>query len=127
MPNKQQQTGFTLVEVLVALVVFSVGALSLTYAVANATNNQINLEQQTLAAWQAKNKLVSLRVSGFPNPGESSDSQTYAHREWKITTKVTPVDIPVLGAMLRQVQVDVADNQSPEVVIQSLRAVLGQN
>jgi len=127
MPSNKKALGFTLVEVLVALVVFSVGALSLTYAVSNAVDNQRVLENKTLGAWQARNQLVQLRIAGFPDIGITKDNQTYSQRDWLITTRITAVNIPVFGGMLRQVQIDVADKQNPVIVLQSLRAVLGEH
>lgn len=110
-----------------ALVVFSIGALSLTYAMTQTADNQIQLENRTLAMWVARNALTELRLAKLPSPSDKTSTHEYASRQWSVSTKIQAIDVPFLGPMLRQVTIDIALKERPDQVLQTLRAVLGQN
>jgi len=55
--------GFTLLEVLVALAIISVGLLSVSTALSRAITINEGLEERTVAVWIAGNKMAELRMS----------------------------------------------------------------
>lgn len=54
--------GFTLLEVLVALAVLAVGAVSLLTATQTHVSRISDIENRTVARWVADNRLVALRI-----------------------------------------------------------------
>lgn len=65
--------GFTLVEVLVALVVVSVALMAALRAVGTLTNGSVDLRARTLAQWSAENRLAQIRVQAeWPGVGRRS-------------------------------------------------------
>ena len=68
-----QQAGFTLLEVLVALVIVGTALSASLRAVANLTQNSGDLRSTMMANWSAENRLAQVRLSHeWPELGERS-------------------------------------------------------
>ena len=79
--------GFTLLEVLIALVVVAVTLAAATAAIGGAARRQRGLEERTFATWAAHNALGRLRLEGFA--GEATEvQQTLAGQRLQIDVQV---------------------------------------
>lgn len=66
-------TGFTLVEVLVALTIVAIALMASIRAVGSLTQSAGDLRSRTLAQWSAENRLSQIRVQReFPSVGRRS-------------------------------------------------------
>ena len=93
--NRAIPRGFTLMEVLVALLIVSLGMLGVIQAVSQAASSTSYLRDKTIAHWVAMNRITELRLqSQPPQLGESSGSVEMSGREWRWSTVVerTAVD-----------------------------------
>jgi len=87
--------GFTLIEVMVALVVIALGMLGVIQAVSQTASNSGYLRDKTVAHWVGMNQLTEVRLQkSAPGIDKSSDEVEMAGRRWKWTMDVTqtPVD-----------------------------------
>lgn len=92
--------GFTLLEVLIALVVVAVTLAAATAAIGGAARRQRGLEERTFATWAAHNALGRLRLEGFA--GEATElEQTLAGQRLRIDVQVRA------GEALRRVELAV--------------------
>lgn len=92
--------GFTLLEVLIALVVVAVTLAAATAAIGGAARRQRGLEERTFATWAAHNALGRLRLEGFA--GEVTEvAQTLAGQRLQIDVQVRD------GETLRRVELAV--------------------
>ena len=64
-PMHGPMRGFTLLEVLIALVVVAVALAAATAAIGGAARRQRGLEERTFATWAAHNTLGRLRLDGL--------------------------------------------------------------
>lgn len=79
-----ERNGFSLVELLVALAVFSLAAMALLNLAAENTRTAAHVENRALAAIVAENRAVELLISPAPlEPGVDEGRQTLAGREWR--------------------------------------------
>lgn len=103
----RRATGFTLLEVLVALVVVAVAVAALGRAGSQVLHGQAELEQRTVALWVADNALAELRLDPAMTPGRRQGSADMAGRSWYWDMLIQPAPG---GEMLR---VDVAVHDAP--------------
>ena len=84
-----KQTGLTLLELLVALAIFSTSAIAIMDTITATARVVDDLEHKTLAHWVAGNKLAELKLkSTWPNIGVTRDEIEMADRDWFLVTKV---------------------------------------
>ena len=108
-----KQRGMTLLELMVALAVFSLTAIAVLDIV-GTTSRQVNaIEQKTIAHWVASNYLEQTRErSDWPNVGISRDKFEMAGREWFITIKVQAT----ARQDIRRLTVEVAQQDDGDVL-----------
>lgn len=110
--QRKKNKGFTLIEVMVALVIVAVAVGALISASASFTSNTAHLRDRTFARWVAANRLAEMRaMREWPDLGKSEGESEFARQTWfwRVTTEA------VQDAALRQIEIQVrlkADNQS---------------
>ncbi|GGN83200.1 type II secretion system protein GspI [Shewanella aestuarii] len=75
--------GMTLLEVIVALAVFSIAAVSVTKSLSEQMANMPILEERTLGQWVASNQMVEARLPEvFPEIGSKDGQVELAGEDW---------------------------------------------
>lgn len=96
--------GFTLVEVLVALMIVAMGLAALMVAVSGTARTSGYLRDKTLAQWIALNRLseVRLNVSKF---GQNTDlgELDFANRKWHYDTRYFDTSFPSMKRLVVRV------------------------
>jgi len=112
MPTAERSDrGFTLIEVLAALVIVALGMLGVIEAVTQTARNGTYLREKTLAHWIAMNLVTERRLLGSPpQVGVTSDELEYAGQRWRYTVKVTQTQVE----SLRRMDVSVRPADAPE-------------
>jgi len=107
--------GFTLIEVLVALAIVTLGMAALLGTLSSAANTSAYLQDKTLAEWIALNQVSKVRLSSqAPSKGDSDGEIDYAGRKWKWTQKVDDMQIQgVLSVVVKVRPADVAASAAP--------------
>jgi general secretion pathway protein I len=103
--------GFTLIEVLAALLIVALGMLGVIQAVTQTARNGTYLREKTLAHWVAMNVITERRL--MPDPpavAESSDEVEFAGQRWRWSMTVTQTAVE----SLRRMDVDVRPADKPE-------------
>jgi len=105
-----QERGFTLIEVLVALAVVTLGMAALLGTLNSAAGTAGYLQDKTLAEWIALNQVATVRLSAQgPSKGSTDGEVDYAGRKWKWTQTVDDMPIPgVLSIVVKVRPSDVA-------------------
>lgn len=121
--------GFTLVEVLIALVVFAVLGFSVTSRVGDVVNQTYSLERRTVAHWVAQNHInrmrLSRRTTTDPLPtGRDRERVRMGGREWLVETEIEETSYPLLRRI--EIQVLVVEDGDEVGPIDSLTAFLGR-
>jgi len=110
---KQQQSGITLLELLVALAVFSISAISILDTISSTSRVVEHIEQKTIAHWIAGNQLTEIQLkSDWPNITVLRTEVDMSDRHWFLVTKVEAT----ARADMRKITVEVRinkDSQSP--------------
>lgn len=93
--RQSRQGGFTLIEVLVAVVILSLAAVVLANAFGSSANGFARMEERTAAWLVASDKLVELQVyQQWPGVGTQDDRLEQNGREWQIRTRISPGPYP---------------------------------
>lgn len=84
-----RQSAFTLLEVLVALAVLTMG-LGAVIKVATSQSSQLtHIKNKTLALWVASNKANEIQLKEWPSVGTSSGHESMGHQQWRWKLKVS--------------------------------------
>ena len=87
--------GFTLIEVMVALVIAALGLAAVAASVSQMVDAGYAMRQRTYASGRAQNKIAELRLANVvPEVSETSGETDYVGREWlwRATISETGVD-----------------------------------
>jgi type II secretion system protein I len=94
MNSQKKSAGFTLLEILIALIIFSIGLLALTSLTVTATRTGSYGGRMTEAVTFAQDKLEELKTNSWDNIVSGADQKTgptgvnYT-RNWKVLEKET--------------------------------------
>lgn len=119
--------GFTLIEVLVALLVFGLITSTAVRVGSQYISSYERVRDKTLAGWVADNRINEIRLEEtLPEIAENSRDTTYGPFRWRVTTKVMATAEP----SMRRVEVTAAQyraNRPDPVPVHTLSAFVGKN
>lgn len=122
-----RERGFTLIEVLVALLVFGLIATAAAEVGSQYIASYERIRDKTLAAWIADNRINEIRLEeALPGIAENKDDMDYGPFRWQVTTAVLATEEPTM----RRVEVTVAlirEDGSEPAPIHTLSAFIGEN
>jgi general secretion pathway protein I len=110
-PAETRSRGFTLIEVLAALVIVALGMMGVIEAVTQAARNGTYLRDKTLAHWVAMNIVTERRLAASPPEiGKTSDEVEFAGVRWKWELVTTQTQVE----SMRRMDVSVRMASGPE-------------
>lgn len=119
------QRGFTLIEVLVALIVVSMSTLAIAGQIGQAARNARVVQMRTFATWIALNKITELRlIEGVPDAGRDEGEIEYASREWVWESEIKPPSGNAENFMRIEVSVALADD--PDIIVGDAIGFIGR-
>ena len=86
--------GFTLIEVMVALVIVSLALAGIAASMGQMIDTANTMRDRTFASWIAQNQIAEMRLAGVvPEVGESSGEVDYANTTWAWTADVSETGV----------------------------------
>jgi len=114
--------GFTLIEVLVAMAILSLGMIAVFSGMSQSLNVTTRLRDKTLASWVALDRITELQVTGeYPDAGNRSDQIEMAHIEWAYEMKISK--IPQIE--MRRIDITVSFVDSPDDILATVIGFIG--
>lgn len=115
--SQHHASGFTLLEMLLAVVVIAVVGITISAAVGSVASQTFTLERRTMAHWVGQNQIHRLRISQRSSnatvpKGKDTTRVFMGERDWQVLTTVSATDIPTM----QRVEVDVYELQDGERV-----------
>ncbi|WP_207950584.1 type II secretion system minor pseudopilin GspI [Marinobacter sp. JSM 1782161] len=103
----RRHTGFTLIEVLVAVLVFGIIAAAASEIGSNYIGTFSRVQDRTLANWLAENIITEKRLeTEFPGISEETEIiDDFANRRWQVETRVIGTEDP----KVRRIEVTVSE------------------
>ena len=123
MKADRQLRGFTLLEVMIALTIFAAMAMVISDTASQSASSLIHLQDKTLAAMVAENRMAELRLNGLPPQGERNDQLSMAGRDWLITSKVEKTEFPDT----HRVTIEVSDATNKDAIVATLASIMGKH
>jgi general secretion pathway protein I len=103
--DRQSEAGFTLIEVIVALAIFSLAALAMLRLQGAALGTTARLDEKSVAAIVARNQAIAVLLQPQPpSIGTSSGEEDNGGRRWRWTQTVARSPDP----RLQQIEIRVA-------------------
>ncbi|NGX16522.1 type II secretion system minor pseudopilin GspI [Wenzhouxiangella sp. XN24] len=116
--------GFTLLEVMVALAIVSIGLIAAFNGIIHMAHSTSMLRERALADWIAMNAISEIRVSGeFPDVGRFDELVEFAGREWRWEANISETGV----TDLRRIDMEVAYEDFPEDVITIMTGFVSRN
>ena len=114
--------GFTLIEVLVAMAILSLGMIAVFSGMSQSLHVAARLRDKTLANWIAVDRITELQVTGeYPGAGTRHDQVEMAHTEWTYEMKIS--DVPQIE--MRRIDITVSFADSPDDILATVIGFIG--
>lgn len=119
--------GFTLIEVLMALLVFGLIAATVQHAATLYFSHYERVENKTIASWIAENRLAELRLAEeMPAVGKDNQEIRYADQDWFTLTEISATSEPLMRRAIVTVDlVSMVDGERRQQTV--LEGYLGQH
>ena len=115
--RQTRTSGFTLLEVLVAMAILSLGLIAVFSGMSQSIDVTTRLKDKTIATWVATNRITEIQVTGdVPDSGSQRDEVEMAGVEWTYELRVAP--IPDLE--MRRIDIDVSLAATPDDILASV-------
>lgn len=115
------RAGFTLLEVMVALVIVSLGMMAVNTQLNNYTVTSRYIEEKTLASWIATNVVTELSIQQtWPELGDSEREVEFGGRLWHVRIEVSETEVD----NLRRADVEVGPGDDPERVLHTVSGLI---
>ena len=109
---RRKQTGFTVIEVLVAVAIVGLSLAAVVASMAQMIDSGNAMRERTYAAWIAQNRITEVRVSPrIPELGDSTGTVEYANVEWTWRMVISETGVPDLFRI--DVSVELANEGDP--------------
>ncbi|MBF0133530.1 MAG: type II secretion system minor pseudopilin GspI [Magnetococcales bacterium] len=116
--NRGKNGGFSLIEVLVALVVLAMVLGAVVKATGAHVRNAAYLEDRTMAHWVAMNVIVERRlIPYFPNVGTQYGEEQLGWRKWYWKAQISDTPEPEVRRVEVAVFQDSGRSQTPVAVL----------
>jgi len=116
--------GFTLLEVVIAVLVLALALLALTRTAALQTADFSQLRERTFAGWLARELLAETRLgSAFAPPGTSSGTRRFGPTDWRFEIRVAATDV----ATIHRIEVRVYSGDAASTPLAQLTGFSGQD
>ena len=97
MTSNKKSKGFTLLEVMVALLIIAIGLGAIIDSAGNTTLHATYLRQKTIAGWVAQNEIALYRAKRtWESAGSRKGKATMANVEWSWRMEISKTDDPSL-------------------------------
>jgi general secretion pathway protein I len=125
--NDRRNRGFTLIEVLVALVIVAVGMSVLMGALSSSARTVVYMQDKMFAEWVALNQIATLRLGlqqgQIPPTGTTNGDLDFANRSWHWRQDVVASQVPGINRIdfkVRPKEVKGGDDDSWYVTVSGL-------
>ena len=106
-----RQTGFTLIEVMVAFMVIVISLSAIIDSTSSSTWRASYLKEKTIAGWIAQNQVALYRAKKtWSSASNSSGDVSMAGQEWEWKMQVSKTDDPLLRRIDVEVYLDGDEN-----------------
>lgn len=116
--NVKSNSGFSLIEVMVALLIVAISLGGVTYTVGNVARNETVIGEKTFARWVAMNQIAKAQIErSWPSIGTSNGDETLAGIKWSWEQKA----LNTADENVRRVEVSVwstaSEKENPSVTL----------
>jgi len=122
--NRQAGLGFTLIEIMIAVLIVSVGVIGVMTAMAKSIDITVELERRTVASWVVSNRIsevLHLSKTESVSAGNDTDTVKMGGYEWRVRTRIEETELDRVYLLT----VDVRDkNQREDLPVVSMTSSL---
>lgn len=105
-PTRRPASGFTLIEVLIALAVLAIALAAIMRTVVQSIDLTVELRDRNLALWVAQNRLITHQLlRDWPSPDTTDGVTEMGNRRWRWREQVLTTPEPAL----KRIEIDVRD------------------
>lgn len=120
--RQSHRSGFTLIEVLVAMTILAVGVSALVMSAAASTQRAEHLRTREVARWVASNALAEWQaVPGWPEFGTTNTEVEMVGQTWFVRTRTQKV----ADEDLRRMDIEVRANKESESYLYTVKGFVG--
>lgn len=117
MTYRPEQHGFTLLEVLIALVVIAIAMTAAFQVVSSSSRSQLKLQDTTFARWVAETEMANIQLGLTPPAvGKTAGESPMAGRIWHWQRQITVAADPALRRAQITVRSENSSNPSASLV-----------